>query len=201
MLFIVIIVIVGIIIFDTSNREAITTAKIIDTISGYGYVIDDNDTKLFKKKFYELKDVLSHDEVDDLEYSKLVAELFIIDFFTLDNKISKNDVGGVQFVYSNYKASFVDKARDEFYKYVDNNLNGDRNQELPVVSIVYIDSAKNISLEDILNSEEFENINKAYAIELSWEYEEDLGYQDEATIIVIEDENNKFSVAKLDDKD
>lgn len=195
-----VIIIVSLVFFNiisNNDNDSIATSKVVDTISGYGYVTYDNDTKLFKDKYYELKEVLSHKDVDNLEYSKLVAELFIIDFFTLDNKISKNDVGGVQFVYSNYKSSFVDKARDEFYKYVDSNLNGDRSQKLPEVSDIRVDSCDSTSLKNILDSSLFGSVSEAYSIKLSWDYKEDLGYQDEAYVIVVQDEDNKFSVAKL----
>ena len=47
-------------------------------------------------------------EVDNKKYAEAISKLFVIDFFTLDNKSSKNDVGGVQFVYTSYKADFIE---------------------------------------------------------------------------------------------
>ena len=184
-------------IFSKPEGKVEAKSKVVDSIKKYGYTISDNDTKLFKSKFNELKKVLNEKEVDNEKYSKLVAELFIIDFYTLDNKSSKNDVGGVEYVFDNYKASFIDKARDEFYKYVKNNLNDDRDQDLPVVSSIKVDSIEKVETMKYFEKEDLQLIDEAYKVELTWSYEKDLGYSDKATIIVIKDGDIKFSVAKL----
>ena len=184
-------------IFSKPEGKVEAKSKVVDSIKKYGYTISDNDTKLFKSKFNELKKVLNEKEVDNEKYSKLVAELFIIDFYTLDNKSSKNDVGGVEYVFDNYKASFIDKARDEFYKYVKNNLNDDRDQDLPVVSSIKVDSIEKVETMNYFEKEDLQLIDEAYKVELTWSYEKDLGYSDKATIIVIKDGDIKFSVAKL----
>ena len=82
------------------------------------YIVSDTDTKLFKENFNELKKILNAKEVDNKKYAETITKLFVIDFFTLSNKTSKNDVGGVQFVYENYKKDFIDGARDSLYKQV-----------------------------------------------------------------------------------
>ena len=64
--------------------------------------------------------------------------MFIADFFNLDNKISKNDVGGKEFVYSNYQTDFEKFAMDSMYKSVENDVYGKRNQELPIVTKVEV---------------------------------------------------------------
>lgn len=198
-LILIILIVVGVFAYTTLNKgndKIEEKEKVVDSIKDFDYTISDTDTKLFKTKFNELKKELKKSTIDNKKYSKLVAELFIIDFFTLDNKITKNDVGGVQFVYSNYKKSFVDKARDQFYKYVKNNLNDNRNQKLPVVETIKVNSIEEINASDELTTDEFKNIDEAYKVNLSWTYKEDLGYQTDATVIVVKDAN-KFSVAKL----
>lgn len=183
------------------NNKIEEKSKVVDSIKKYGYTVSDTDTKLFKTKFKELKRILSSSNIDNKKYSELVAELFVIDFFSLDNKITKNDIGGVEFVYENYKATFVDKARDEFYKYVKNNLNDNRKQELPIISTIKVESSESCEVSEELEKEEFENIDEAYKIKLSWTYEKDLGYQKEATLIVVKDGEFKFSVAKLSNEE
>ncbi len=180
-----------------SSKEPVKAkSKVVDSIKEYGYTISDTSTKLFKNKFNELKRELNKKEIDNKKYSELVAELFVIDFYTLDNKVSKNDIGGVQFVYTNYKATFIDKARDEFYKYVKNNLNDDRNQELPEVSTIKVESSEEVSTSEYFDSDELKNIESAYKINLSWTYKKDLGYETSSTLIVVKD-GKKYSVAKL----
>ena len=179
---------------NSSSKK--TGAKVVDKIDNFDYKVSDTDTKLFKNEFKNLKKVLSKKEIKREDYASSVAKLFIIDFFTLDNKVTKNDVGGVQFVYSKYKTTFIDKARDEFYKYVKSNLDNDRKQDLPVVKEVKVESIEKINASDVLSGDDFAGIDEAYKASLSWTYEEDLGYQTEATVIVIKDED-KLSVAKL----
>ena len=169
--------------------------KVVDKIDDFDYTVSETDTKLFKEEFKKLKKVLSEKKVDNKEYANEVAKLFIIDFYTLDNKVTKNDVGGVQFVYSDYKASFIDKARNEFYRYVKSNLDNNRKQDLPIVKSITIDDSEEVSALSVLDPTEFGD-KEAYKINVSWEYEKDLGYQEKATLIVVKD-NDKFSVAKL----
>lgn len=189
----------GLIYFALNNNKSKPEKKgkkVVDKIDNFDYSVSETDTKLFKDEFKKLKKELSKKEVSNENYSKLVAKLFIIDFYTLDNKVTKNDVGGVQFVYKNYRATFIDKARDEFYKYVKNNLDGKRKQNLPIVSSIKVDSIEAISASSELSTDEFKAIDEAYKVTLSWEYEDDLGYQKAANVIVVKD-NDKFSVAKL----
>lgn len=202
-LFLIVLIIAGILIFfalnggkkqgdDTKTKKT----KVVDTIDNFDYVIAETDTKLLKDEFKNLKKVLSEKEINNKEYASEVAKLFVIDFYTLDNKMSKNDVGGVQFVYSGYKTTFIDKARDEFYKYVKSNLNNDRNQELPEVASVTVNAVESISASSELSGDAFASIDEAYKVNISWTYKKDLGYQTNATLIVVKD-NDKFSVAKL----
>ena len=100
--------------FKKDNTKKV---KVVDSIKNahVDYVVNENDSKLFKKTFEDLKKVLSSKEVDNKKYAEVISKLFVIDFFTLSNKTSKNDVGGVQFVFEGYKTTFVEFARDGLY--------------------------------------------------------------------------------------
>lgn len=179
---------------DNENKK-----KVVDEIKKFSYTVSDTDTKLFKDKFKKLKNVLSEKEIDNKEYAKLISELFIIDFYTLDNKTSKNDVGGVQFIYESYKADFVDKARDSIYKQVKSNLDSTRNQNLPEVQNIEVNSIEEVVPSEIFESEEFEGVTdpEAYELNLSWTYKNNDDFQSEATIIVVKDKD-KLSIGKLE---
>ena len=198
--FLLLIVAGGLVFFamkmNGKNEPTENKPKVVDEIKNFDYTVSETDTKLFKDEFKKLKKVLSQKEVDNKEYANEVAKLFVIDFFTLDNKITKNDVGGVQFVYSGYKTTFIDKARDEFYKYVKSNVNGDRSQELPLVETIEVTSNEPATASAELSGEQFSQIGEAYKVTLTWTYKKDLGYQTKATLIVVKD-NEKFSVAKM----
>ena len=195
-LLVVIAIISSCFVFFNNTKKATTKkVKVVDKIDKFDYTVNEKDTKLFKDTFKELKTILSKDEIDNKKYSEVVAKLFVIDFFTLNNKMTKNDVGGVQFVYSSYKSSFIDKARDEFYKYIKNNIYNDRKQDLPIVSSVSVSSVEKIDATSDINLNDLKDV-EAYEVKMNITYEKDLGYQKTATVIVIKDEN-KFSVAKL----
>lgn len=170
--------------------------KVVDKIDNFEYTISDTDTKLFKEKFNELKKELSKKKIDNKKYAELISQLYIIDLFTLDNKTTKNDIRSVQFVYSNYKTSYIDKTRDEFYKYIKNNLSSNRDQELPIVDTIKVNSIEEVSAADIFKTDELKNASEAYQVKLSWTYKKDLSYQNSGTIIVVKD-NDKLSVAKF----
>lgn len=167
----------------TIKKPVNTEAKVVDQIDDYGYVLEDNETKLYEKLFKKLTTVLSEEEIDYKEYASLISQLYIADFYNLDNKITKNDVGGVQFVHSDAQENFLVKAKDTLYKNVKSNIYGDRKQELPIVTSIEEKSVEQTTYE--LNNEEVD----AYEVTLNWQYEKDLGYDDEKTIILIKDDN------------
>ena len=98
------------------NKSEEPEIKVEKKIEGYGYTLDENETELYKEEFNNLETILEASEVDYEEYAKSVAKLFIIDFYTLDNKLSKNDIGGVIFLRKDIKDNFIEKARSTYYK-------------------------------------------------------------------------------------
>ena len=76
----------------TKKEGKTKEVKEVASIDAYGYTLRDNATAYYKKLFKELEKTLNKDEVDEDKYSELVAQMFLADFFNLDNKISKNDI-------------------------------------------------------------------------------------------------------------
>lgn len=195
-LLVLLLLITGILVFgiykDTfgSNVEGV---EIVDTIDKYGYQLTENHTDYYKDLFNELKDLLSKEDYSDSEYAKLIAKLFVADFYDLNSKLNKNDVGGYQFVYKGYQETFKKFASDVngVYYYVENNIYGDRKQDLPVVEEVSITSIENIpyaygSISD----------TDAYNITVSVTYKKDLGYPKSVDLILIHS-NDKIEVVEM----
>lgn len=188
-------VIVGTIIYFTSDKKQDKVIKVesVDKIEGYDYTLSSNATKYYKSLFKELKNTLEADDIDEAKYADLVAKLFVTDFYNLNNKINKNDIGGVQFVYKDYQGDFKKLATQSMYKSIENNLYGERKQELPVVT--------NVSTEK-KDSKAFKygnkNDEKAYKISFEIEYENDLGYQTTGILTLIHNDK-KIEVAALED--
>lgn len=165
---------------------------VVQSTDKYNYKLHNNSSEAFKKYFKELYNVLKEENYDEEHYASLIAKLFIIDFYTLDNKISNIDIGGIQFVHSEIVDNFKIKAKDTVYKYVKSNMYGDRKQDLPVVDDVNID---NITVKPLKNNAF--NDDKAYYIELSWNYKKDLGFDTKKNIILVH-ENEKLSLVSID---
>ena len=155
----------GTIIYSKLDKKDPVKPKVVDKIPEYGYVLESNKTKLYKDLFKDLTKVLKEEKVDYDEYAKLVSELAVSDFYTLDNKRSKNDIGGVQFIREENKENFVLQASETVYKYVEQNLDNTRNQELPEVNKIEVKDIKT----DKYSYKEIKDDN-AYNVKVSLEY-------------------------------
>lgn len=163
--------------------------KIISEINGY--TLKEGASSYFKNVFGELETELSKEEVDENKYAEIISKLFISDCFTLSNKMNHNDVGGVQFVYEQFQNDYISIARETLYNSIENDIYGNRKQELPTVKNVVIKSFE----EDTYEYGETED-KKAYNVIATVEYEKDLGYPKEISLVIIHS-NNKLEVAKM----
>lgn len=168
---------------DTLGKNSsINNVEILDSMDEHGYSLTENHTKYFKKLYYELKDLFDKNDYEEEEYAKLIAKMFVADFYDLNSKLNKSDVGGVQFIYSSYREDFKNYASDStgIYYYIKNNIYGDRTQKLPIVKEVEI-----VSIENTIFT--FNNIvdNNAYKIDLTVAYEENMGYPTTVQVILL----------------
>lgn len=179
-------------------RKEVVVVRVIDQISNYEYVLKNIDNKVYKENYEELKKLLEDEtRVDEDIYIKLISKLFIIDFYTLNNKVTNQDIGGVQFIHSNLKQSFIDNASSGVYKYIKNNINGNRKQELPEVSDVEIISVNKIKYK---NKNTDYNDNDAFEVKVKINYKKDLGYTNNETLIFIHENENKLSLIEVNNE-
>jgi len=172
---------------EKKDDKPIVTNK--DTIKGYDYTLKSNATKLYEDEFKTLKANLEGNINYD-EYAVSVAKLFIIDLYTINNKINKYDTGGVSFVYPDGRNNYKLNVQDTIYKYVEDNTNGKRTQNLPEVSSVIVKDSKKDTYK--IGNNSFE----AYKINLEWSYVQDLGYDKTGEIILIKKDKNIYVVEK-----
>lgn len=170
-------------------EEQPTVFEVTNQIDSYGYTLEDRDTELFKATFEELKSLLNEEDYDKEKYVSLISKLFIIDLYTIDNKISRYDVGGLEYVYSGAKESLKSVAEDSIYKTVENNIDKSRTQKLPEVSSIEVSIVEpyTFKMPDDTTSD-------GYKVKLSWEYKESLGYDTSGTIVVVPDGELKYGV-------
>lgn len=172
---------------EKKDDKPIVTNK--DTIKGYDYTLKSNATKLYEDEFKALKANLEGDINYD-EYAVSIAKLFVIDLYTINNKINKYDTGGASFVYLEGRDNYKLNVQDTIYKYVEDNTNGKRTQNLPEVSSVIVKDSKKDTYK--IGDNSFE----AYKINLEWSYVQDLGYDKTGEIILIKKDKNIYVVEK-----
>ena len=192
---VVIVIAICLAIFLAKGNKETNTIKVesVDSIEGYDYTLDNNETKYYQELFKELKEVLEADDVDQNKYAELVVKLFIADFYNLDNKISKNDIGGTQFVYNDFRSDFEKLASSSMYKSIESNLDGKREQELPEVVKVSVEKVEGEPFKYGDNTDD-----EAYTINFDIEYKDDLGYQTSGTITLIHNDK-KLEIAQLEE--
>lgn len=157
----------------------------VDIIKNFNYELEERDTSLFKDEYLKLKDILSKDEIDYIEYAKQIAKLYIIDLYTINNKKNIYDCGSLEYIYPDIKENFELKVKDTLYKYIENDT-GNRKQLLPQVSTTSIDECIEDSL--IFNGKTM----PSYNIKISWDYIEDLGYDKVAELILVQEDGKIY---------
>ncbi len=162
--------------------------KKLDSLELYGYSLSSNDTNAFKTEFETLRTLLNEEPINYEEYAKSISKLFIIDLYTINNKLGSTDIGGTEFIYEDLVDNFKENMGTTIYKYVESNVNGNRTQELPEVSDVTIDDIFNTTYT--YNNKEY----NGYIVKASWNYVKDLGYQSSIALTIIKDNNKLFIV-------
>lgn len=166
------------------NNEPVV--KNLVEIEGYPYSLKSNASKLYIDEFNILKDNLENNYNEE-EYIKSISKLYIIDLYSLKNKLNKYDIN-VDFIYPDIVSNYRLNIENTLYKYLENNSDGNRNQELPVVSNVIIDE-----ILDEKYSLNKENV-PCKKVKVTIEYENDLGYDKSGTITLVKQDKYYYIV-------
>lgn len=184
--FIILIVPVGIKLILDFTKDVVPEE--ISRIDYYGYSLSNSDTKLYKDTYKELDEVLGEEVIDYKSYASLLSKLFIIDVFTLDNKLASTDIGGLEFVHDDFDDNFRENMGATLYNHVLSNIDGNRTQKLPIVKSVNVNSVFETKYE--YKDKQYD----AYLVKCNFDYEEDLGYQTVITLTIINDNNILYVV-------
>lgn len=174
-----------------NNSGSDKTVKEQFESKNYNYYLVSNATLYEEKLFYELKDVLSEENMNEEEYASVLAKIFVSNLFTLDNKNSSTDISSSQYVYTDYQSTYKEIIKDTIYAGIITNLDGKRTQDLPIVSNVEVESISRESFSyngNVIDSE-------AYHIILNIEYEKDLDYPTSYRVLLVHN-NDILQVAK-----
>lgn len=191
---IIIFIIVGIVLFGYLGYRVKndffkgSERKKLDSIELYGYTLSKNDTDIYKTYFKELSKTLNENPINYNEYAKLISKLFVIDLYTLDNKLASTDIGGLEFLHNDLKDNFKENIGSTLYNYVESNIDGKRTQELPIV--------KDVEVTDVFETKYTYNKTEydAYIVSTNITYEKDLGYPSSMKLTIIKDNNILYIV-------
>lgn len=161
---------------------------IVEKIEDYNYYLENRDNKIYQDEFKNLKINLTGTEVNYEEYAKSIAKMFIVDFYTLENKITKYDIGGLDFLISDNIQNFKLKASDTIYKYIKDNSDGKRVQSLPTVGQIEVNNLSSSTFK--INDDSYDS----YIIELNWEYTQNEEYDTSAILTIINKDNKLYVV-------
>ena len=187
-LFLIVLVTIIYLAITFMPKAKIRDYKEIDKIEGYSYVLEDRDTSLMQENFAKLKEVLKEKEVDYKLYAEYLSKLFITDLFTLDNKDSKYDVGGTNYVFPSVLENYELNVTDTLYKYLESKENRAK-EKYPIVNNINL-----LSIEEgnyTYNKNEY----KSYIVNLEWSYEKDLGYYTKGEVVLIENDSHLYVVS------
>ena len=175
------------------EKKPVKEVKVINQIEKYGYELKENKPAKYKEYFKELETILNEKEVDEEKYVSKLSEMFVYDFYSLNDKDAKTDIGGVDFVYQPILDNFLQNAQNTYYKYIESNIYNNRKQSLPVVT--------NITVESV-NKGPFAYGDKtdenAYSVVVNWDYTDSQfsSYQKRATLVWVHDDI-KLSLVEL----
>ena len=162
---------------------------VVDKISKYDYTLDERDSKLMREKFKELKKVLSSkNDINYESYASLLAQMYIIDLYDINNKVNKYDVPCLEYIYSTEKDKFKQMIKEEFYSQLIDNSDGDRKQELPSVKSIEALSSESSKID--VKGKDLDGYN----ITIKWEYDKDLGFDKKSVVSVVIDDGKAYVV-------
>lgn len=188
-----VILVIGVLLglFYMKTRNKLQVVTVISEIGDYHYTLESNTTRIYKKYYKELEKELEDNRIDEENYASLISKLFVIDYYTLINKITNKNIGGIEFIHSNLKDRFIKKSSETIYKYVKNNLYGNRKQKLPEVNEVEIEKISQLKYQ----KDSYED-DSAYQVEVKVGYVKDYDYPKKVILTIIHEEN-KLAIIEI----
>ncbi len=163
----------------------------------------DAEAKLFNKLTKAIN------EQDGEKIATLVAQNFVFDFFSLKNKESAQDVGGLTYLPANRQEAFKTFAMGMVYSNYATIVNDSGKKNLPMVSEVKVEDVQNQEIEytDIIpaNSElgtpeeEISDVYNGYVVTMSIAYDKtDVKELKENVIVTVIDLDGRWCVIAID---
>ena len=180
----------------------------IPETEAYGYALRENATDYQM----ELFDMLIHrhrqftaepTEENLLSYAEIISRNFIADFFTLSNKYSRIDVGGIQFIVDETQEEFSRYAMDTMYFGMNQHLQNFNPEHLPTVQTSrIIHSTRSYVYIDALDWTQ--GTIPTIVVDISWTYAssplpEIQEFQTSARLTIVETEQGSLRIQRVEE--
>lgn len=176
--------------------------------------------------FTELKEAVEGGEASEEDIVGLVGKNYVADFYTWTNKQGQFDVGGMNYVCSEknetikYRENIYQKARDEFYKYINVYMSKYGKENLLEVENVTVDGCKKLdniyTLHEYIDStllEDGETVQKnygdvehdCYEVRLAWVYKQNEKFDtrpfDNSIYLLVIENDGKYEIVEASKKE
>ena len=121
---------------NASEEEQTVTEEKIEISENSVYLAPEDPTAYMKTAYDEVSDALSAS--DEEEEAEALAKLFVADFFTLSNKTSDTDIGGLNYIPSDAYEDMEVYARFYFYNNYSSIVAEYGEEQLPTVEDVTV---------------------------------------------------------------
>ena len=197
---------VGFVIWKNHKKPTITEATVIDEIKtdgyDYGYSLTDLDSEYYKEEFGKLKEILTAETVDETAYIEQLARCFTVDLYSLNTKLNKNDIGGLEYVYTKIQDDY---AKQVMYNIYDSIISIDNrgNKKYPEVKSV---SVVKKEAKEGDTSLPYEEINyylskdkkvTGYLVKLDITYDDSNKAAEKVSVVIIKEDDKKYSVVDV----
>lgn len=157
--------------WDKKGPEQVPTFKIGE------YTLLDGRTKYLGSARTELENAVKGNE--DQALVKAVTNYFVADYFTLKNKRTFNDVGGLGLVLPVVRGQFKTNAIDTYYVDLSSFINAYKAENLPEVTNVKIDSQQKLDkVPDLSKYKDYKDKTKATSVQSAYDVSTSFEYQD-----------------------
>jgi UDP-N-acetylmuramyl pentapeptide phosphotransferase/UDP-N-acetylglucosamine-1-phosphate transferase len=174
-------------VYQTYDHNKPTTT----TQNEFSYVANDNETDLMKDIYNKLK--IAYDNNEKTDTYQLVSAYFAVDYFTLVNK-EKDQIGGSDYFYKDKRDSFIEYAKEDYYKDVNDLIEQKLNTQEVINYTIESSSDSSIALEG-LEDYSYYDVN----ILLEFNDINNIIESDKVNITVhLIEKDQKFSVVALD---
>ena len=122
--------------------------------------------------------------------------MYIVDLYSINNKLNKYDIS-IELIWPTIAENYRTQVMDTLYLYVEDNSRKQRDQNLPEVKSIEVDSIKETkyTYNNGTDKDKSDDVTyDAYEIALNWTYRIKYGYDTQATVIVIKDNDKLYVV-------